>query len=258
MIDTGLILNFTAKPSISYLKAIDILIFGRSRNTNSKDILHEIINDEYGYFVALATNNIILVEGYLRDISEMHEYTQKIIDKAELIDPFIAIKKNPYRKTTEELYKVDYRILNIIHNKARMMYNKIAEKLNISAKTVKKRIKNMFDENLVEFSINFAPQLEGMIVSNFQIQINQESDSNFEYDEIIKKYDNYILYIQQFSNQPKKIMLTALVKSNIELSELYSKLQQHNFAEIEQFIIFFGEFSETWRDRLFQQKLNDL
>lgn len=258
MIDSGLIADFTAKPSNSYLKAINILIYGKSKDTNPKKIIQDIGSDEHGYFIGLATNNIILIEAYLRDISEMYDYTESIIDKAKLIDPFIGIKKISYNMTVGELYKTDFRILKTIYNNARMSYNEIAEKIRISTKTVKKRMDTMVEEYLVDFSINFAPHLEGMIISNFQIRIAQDKDSNLEFQRIAQKFDNFILYLQQFSNQPKHIMLTAMVRSNTELSELYSELQQQNFAEIEQFIIFQGEFRETWRDRLFQQKLKEL
>ncbi|WP_371804874.1 winged helix-turn-helix transcriptional regulator [Candidatus Lokiarchaeum ossiferum] len=258
MIDSGLIANFTAKPSNSYLKTINILIYGKFTVKNPKKMIKEIIRDEHVHFVGLATNNTVLVEAILRDTSEMHAYTEFVINTAKMFQPFIGIKKIPNKMTSGDLYKTDYRILNTIYNEARMSFKEISGKIGISTKTVKKRIQTMLDENLVDFSIDFAPHLEGMIISNFNIRINSERKSDQEYQKILQNFEENILYLQQFSNKPKNIMLTTIVKSNSELSELYSKLQDINYSEIEQLVIFHGEFNKTWRDRLFQKKLEEL
>jgi DNA-binding Lrp family transcriptional regulator len=254
MIDEGLIRAFTARPSLTALNGIEILIFGESQVRNLDSLANEIGKSEFTYFVGLAAGNIIYVSGYLRNISELHEYSSEIIKIGKLKESTTCIKQIPYRITEETLTSLDYEILKALRVDARRSVSDFADDVGVSAKTARKRLKKMKKYNLVEFSINFAPQA---ITSNFHIYLQNEKDYYTEYNRIERKYKDNILYLQQFSNIPNLIMMTALTSTNRESAKIHNQLQNEGFDRLEHNIFFNGYFFETWRDELYRKKLED-
>jgi len=253
MLDSGLILAFTAKPSLIALGGIEVLIFGRTTSQNLDKLSKRLGKHESVYFVGLAAGNWIYVGAYLRNIAELHEFTTFITKTADLTDSKTCIKKSPYRESSEELKSLDYEMLKALRLDARRSISDLADEIGVSAKTARKRIKKMEEYDLVEFSINFAPQ---MITSNFHIYLERNKDYHREYKRIEAKYDEFILYLQQFSNLPNLIMMTALTNTNQESAELHQQLQQEGFQTLEHHIFYNGYFFETWRDRLYNKMLN--
>jgi DNA-binding Lrp family transcriptional regulator len=252
MLDSGLILGFTAKPSLIALNGLEILIFGRSKAKNLDELSHKLGEDDRVYFVGLAAGNLIYIGGYLRNISELHDYTTFITQKAQLDELTTCIKKVPYRISPEKLTSLDYKILKGLKDDARRAVSDLAEEVRVSPKTTRKRIKKMIDYNLIDFSINFAPQ---MTTSNFHIYLSKKGDYNKKYKRIESKYSDYILYLQQFSNIPNFIMMTALTNTNQEAAKLHNSLQREGFEWLEHNILYNGYFFGTWRDELYRKTL---
>jgi hypothetical protein len=108
--------------------------------------------------------------------------------------------------------------------------------------------------NLVEFSINFAPQA---ITSHFHIYLDTEDYYHVEFKRLESKYSANLLYLQKFSNIPNLIMMTALTSTNEEAAKLHMQLQDEEFERLEHNIFFNGYFFETWRDKLYIEKLTN-
>jgi Lrp/AsnC family leucine-responsive transcriptional regulator len=258
MIDTGVIRAFTARPSLIGLKAINVLIFGQSKGKNLNEISKQLGNHESIFFVGNAGGNYLYIDGYLRNINELDEYTVSVSDIAVLEEFSTCIKALPFRINPEVLTKIDFQILRTLGSDAKRTIADLAKDLGITAKTIRKRVKRMREYNLVEFSINFAPQNEGTIVSQFHIYLDKNSDHDNEINNIKEQYNDNLLYLQRFTNIPNLLMLTALSKSNKEAADLYSRLQAESHENVEHHIIYNGFFFETWRDKLFQEKLFEI
>ena len=84
MIEAGVIRAFTAKPSLIGLKAVNVLVFGQSEGTNLNDISKELGSHESIYFVGNAGGNFLYIDGYLREISELNEYTALVSRNAKI------------------------------------------------------------------------------------------------------------------------------------------------------------------------------
>lgn len=257
MINEGLILSFTATPTISCLKGLELVIYGKSNENLNPIIIDRLGQDEHVFFVGLGTNNVILINIFLKNLEEMQEVVSKLIKIAKMSDALVAIKRIPSNFSQKTLSPADYKILKVIKNDARMSYTDISEKVEISAKTIKKRILEMEENNLVNFSINFAPNGEGMIISDFHLFLPIDVDYEEQTEIIAKKYDDQLLYLQRFSNIPNLIIFTAIVKSNAELNEIYLDLMKGNYQRVDQLIIFNGKFFNTWREQLFEENLHN-
>jgi hypothetical protein len=257
MIESEVIRAFTAKPSLNGIKATNVLIFGKSEGSNINDISSMLGEHENIFFVGNAGGNFLYIDGYLRDLSDLDEY-KDFVYKIGKINKFnTCIKELPYRINPEVLAKLDYQILRALRHDAKRTIADIAVDVGKSAKTIRKRVKRMIDYNLVDFSINFAPQTEGTIVSQFHIYLDENKDYDYEFKRIDEKYKENILYLQRFTNIPSLVMVTALTRSNMETANLYSSLQEENFETVEYHIIYNGFFFETWRDKLYKSMLSD-
>ncbi|TXT64185.1 MAG: hypothetical protein BAJALOKI1v1_600019 [Promethearchaeota archaeon] len=255
MINKHMIIAFTAKPSLLYLKGLNVLICGDSSNTDILNISKKLGQDEHIYFVGNASGNYLYIDGYLRDISELHQYTSTTSNVAQISEPLVAIRTVPYRIIEKPLKSLDFKILKSLRDNARKPISEIAEEVGISAKTAAKYIDRMMEYHLVEFSINFAPRTEGIIVSSFHIYLPPKDDFSIQYQKINQKYSDNILYLQIFSNIPNLIIITALTSSNEETANLYSRLQEEHFKKVEHHIMYYGHFFETWRDILYKKMI---
>ncbi|MBY9005270.1 MAG: winged helix-turn-helix transcriptional regulator [Candidatus Lokiarchaeota archaeon] len=245
LIDLGIIRAFTARPSLIALNGIEVLIYGKTIGKDTTLISQELGLNNNTYFVGVAGGNLLYIGGFLKNISELHECIISMSTIGKLENTLTLIKKYPYRINPEKLIDLDYKILEDISTDGRKTIKDIGDEIKISAKTVQKHINKMIEYDLVDFSINFAPQI---LTSQFHIYLERESDYNEELKRIEKKYENNILYLQQYSNIPNLIMMTALTKTNNEAAELYRQLQNEGFKELSHDIFYKGFFFKTWRD----------
>jgi len=256
MMNDGLIRAFTAKPSLVALNGIQILICGISKGQNLNTISKDLGEHDSIYFVGNAGGNYLYIDACLRNLSEMHEFTIFTSNTGKLENPTALVKKLPYRITPESLTLLDYKILKFLKEDARKSLTDLADEVGISTKTARKRIKRMIEYNLVDFSINFAPQAEGIIVSQFHLYLKDGIDYNSAFERINKDYVENILYLQQFNNVPNLLMVTALTKSNKETADLYDRFQNEPLKNLEYHIIYNGFFFETWREKLYRDMIN--
>ncbi len=245
MIDMGIIQAFTARPSLIAINGIEILIYGKSIGKDMTSISEELGLNNNTYFVGVAGGNFLYIGGYLGSIDELNEYIISISKMGKLEQSITLIKNYPKRIYPEKLIDLDYKILKTLNTDGRKPIKDIADEINISSKTIQKHIKKMIEDDLVDFSINFAPQT---LTSQFHIYLKRELDYNEEFKRIDSKYKNNILYLQQYSNIPPLIMMTALTKNNKEAADLYAQLQDEGFKELLHDIIYNGFFFKTWRD----------
>lgn len=245
LIDLGIIRAFTARPSLIALNGIEVLIYGKTIGKDTTLISKELGLNNNTYFVGVAGGNLLYIGGFLKNISELHEYIISMSKIGKLENTLTLIKKYPYRINPEKLIDLDYKILENISTDGRKTLRDIGDEIKISTKTIQRHMNKMIEYDLVEFSINFAPQI---LTSQFHIYLERESDYNEEFKRIEKKYENNILYLQQYSNVPNLIMMTALTKTNNEAAELYRQLQNEGFKELLHDIFYNGFFFETWRD----------
>ena len=245
LIDLGIIRAFTARPSLIALNGIEVLIYGKTIGKDTTLISKELGLNNNTYFVGVAGGNLLYIGGFLHNLEELHEYIISMSKIGKLENTLTLIKKYPYRINPEKLIDLDYKILENISTDGRKTLRDIGDEIKISTKTIQRHMNKMIEYDLVEFSINFAPQI---LTSQFHIYLERESDYNEEFKRIEKKYENNILYLQQYSNVPNLIMMTALTKTNNEAAELYRQLQNEGFKELLHDIFYNGFFFETWRD----------
>ena len=115
LVDDGTINAFIVRPTMISLKGLWIMASGAS-NAKSMDLVsQELGNHESINLVTIASGKYLYISAYLRDISELQEFTSFLTKTSQISDPSIEIIDIPYLTTPETLSSVDYKILKTLN-----------------------------------------------------------------------------------------------------------------------------------------------
>ncbi|MBD3404632.1 MAG: AsnC family transcriptional regulator [Candidatus Lokiarchaeota archaeon] len=258
LIATKVIRGFTTNLSISSLNTINAIIFGKSKNRDIEMLQELLSKDENTYWLAIAGGNELYIGGYLRELNEMDSYVEKIQDIAQLIEPTVGIVSHDSGQTgatsiKKELDKIDWRILQELHNDSRKSFADIAEELNVSAKTIRRRLEVLEENDQIQYSINWYPEASNDIISVFQIFLQASVDKQKVGLDIIKKYFPNTLFFWSFGNIPNSIIVLAWNETMRDLTHLRLGLEEFNeISSITTNIIYSGHVFDTWREGLLE------
>jgi DNA-binding Lrp family transcriptional regulator len=252
MTKVGLIRAFTAHPSLAYLGAVTTWIYGRSDAARPVDAHLRLKNDDRTYWVANSGGGYIYVGGYLRDVSELDDYVAFVKREGELSDPTVGIMPAAGMHPPKEgLRPLDYQILASLSRNSRKPASDVAAEVNASAKTVHRRLEWMMEKGLVDFGIDFYPDVSNDIIALFHV----ESGKGFDRQEVRKtmnvRFSHNILVDALFSNLPNLLVLfmwTNSMKQMEELREEVTKMEEVKSVEVN--VLQIGYMFETWRDHM--------
>jgi len=252
--DGGIINAYITRPSIIALKYLWVAIFGTS-NAKSMDIVSkELGQHESIRMVSIAGSKLLYIKAYLRNISELQEYTSHVSRVAHISEPTIGIVNVPYITTPEPLTSIDYKILKTLNRDARKPISDIADDVGISAKTVRKRLNRMIEHKLVTFTIQWSPMYENSYFTLFYLFLNEGTNLNSITQHLNTKYSKNIAYCLTFSNIPHLILLCTLTKTSKDTQRIQEELQTEGFKDIIPHIFFSVKWYDCWIDQLLRTK----
>ncbi len=254
LVDDEIINAFIARPSAIALKYLSVLIFGTSE-AKSMDLLskelgqHENIN-----FVGIAGAKHLTISAFLRDISELQELSIYVSKTAQISEPNVGIVSVPYITTPEPLTTIDYKILKSLNRDARKPVTDISEDVGLSAKTVRKRLTRMIENNLVDFIIDWSEKAANNLTTAFHVHLKEGTDINSTIQHIYEKYNQNVIACLSFSNIPNLIIMFTWTKSTQESHEIQKELQTEGFKDIITYIALSSDFYDCWIDQLLRTK----
>ena len=252
--DDGIINAYIARPSIIALKYLWVAIFGTS-NAKSMDLVSkELGQHENISMVSITGGKFLYIKAYLRDISELQEYSSYVSRVAHISDPSIGIVNVPYITTPEPLTSIDYKILKTLNRDARKPISDIADDIGISAKTVSKRLNRMIEHKLVLFTIQWTPMYENTYFTLFYLFLNEGTDLNSTIQHLNKKFSKNIAYCLTFSNIPHLILLCTLTRTSKDSQRIQEEMQTEKFKDIIPHIFLSINWYECWVDQLLRAK----
>ncbi|MFX0036652.1 MAG: winged helix-turn-helix transcriptional regulator, partial [Candidatus Hermodarchaeota archaeon] len=210
--DDGVITAYIARPSVIALKCLFVVVYGTSKAKVMglvRKILgqHENINE-----VAILGSKYFFISAYLRDISELQEFSSYVSKTAQISEPLIGILNVPYITIPETLINTDFKILKYLNRDARKPITDVADDTGLSSKTVRKRIDNMIKNKLVSFTIEWKPLSTQSFFSIFFIYLNEGTNMNNTFRQLSKKYSKNIAYMINYSNIPNFINMITWAK----------------------------------------------
>ncbi len=254
LIDNKTINAFIAQPSIIALKSIWVMTTGVS-NAKSMDLISkELGSHESIYFIAISSGKFLYIVAYLRDISEMQEFSSYVSKTSKIKDPTMAIINVQYITTPEVLSKLDYQILKVLNRESRKSISEIADLVGSSSKTVKKHLDYMVENQLARFTIEWTPKAANNFITIFHINLSEDTDKQTLLPYLYKKYVKNLAYCLTFSNLPNKLTMHTWAKNSMESQKIQEELQTENFEDIMPHIVLFGNYYDCWVDKLLRLK----
>ena len=253
LIDEGITNAFIARPSLLALKYLSVLIFGRSNAKSMTAVSKELGQHENIKFVGIAGGKFLYISTFLRNISELQDFSAYVSKTAQISEPTIAILNLPYMTTPEPLTTIDYKILKALNRDARKPITDVADDVGLSAKTVRKRLNRMIENKLASFTIEWMPQKNSFIIV-FHVTLKEGTDVNSTIQYINEKYSKNVAYCFSFSNIPNFITVNTWAKNADDSMKIQEELQTEGFKDIIPHIYLSAEWYDCWVDQLLRTK----
>jgi len=210
---------------------------------------HEGVN-----MVCIMAGKFLYIKVYVRNISDLQEYSSHLTKVAHMSEPNVGINNVPYITAPEPLTSIDYKILKTLNRDARKPITDIAENVGFSAKTVRKRLNYMIENNLAQFTIEWAPAHENTYLTLFYLYLNEAMNLDSMVQYLTKKFSQQMQYCFTYSNIPNLILLITTTKSSNETQKLQEELQTEGFKDVVPNVFFSIKWYECWVDELLKIK----
>jgi len=247
----GIIRRFTVHPSLVSLGAISVWVYGRSEAALPSDAHLRLKADDHTYWVANSGGGYLYVGGYLRSISELDGYVDFVKREGELSNPTVGIIPSPGPPSKESLRPTDYQILTSLREDSRKPATDVAAEINASAKTVHRRLEWMMEKGLVDFTIDWYPDVSNDIVGLCHVEVAKRSGRMQALEELRKQFAENILVEIMFSNLPNLIVLFLWTNSMKQMEELRGRVAKaEGVGSVMLNVLQIGYMFDTWRDEI--------
>ncbi len=254
LVEDGIIDGYIARPNITTLKYLWVLIFGTSNARSIDAVKKELGQHESIKAIAMAGGKFLYISAYLRNISELQEFSSYISETAHISEPTIGIINMPYITTPERLTTIDYKILRSLNKNSRKSITDVTDDTGLSAKTVRKRLDRMIENKLAEFTIELRLLAKDCFVTIFHLFLNEGTNMNSTLQHINEKYSLKFSHCLSYSNIPNFITLHTWAKTPQDSQKIHKELQTEGFKDIIPHIFLSVKYYDCWLDQLLRTK----
>ncbi|MBA7636128.1 hypothetical protein ES703_43743 [subsurface metagenome] len=252
LVDDEVIEAFTARPSAIALNYLSVIIHGTSKAKSMDLLSKELGQHESIKFIAITGGKFLYIGGYLRDLSELQDFSVYVSKTAQMNEPTIGIINIPYITPPESLTSIDYKILKSLNKDSRMPITDIADDVGLSAKTVRKRLDRMIKNNLILFTLELSVMKVFSTGFNLYLKEGTNIASTMQY--LYEKYSKNISYCYSCSNIPNYIAMHTWTKNAQGSQKIQEELQTEGFQDVIPHIFLTSKFYDCWIDQLLRTK----
>jgi len=259
LIELKIIQEFTAKIKPYAVNAIYSFNFGKSESQDLNLVTSNLAEHEDTSHIMVSSRNFIYVGAMLRNIHELDDYTSFFSKTANITSPFIGLLHKVYSispipyifpKSGLNIDKLDKAIIRSMHHDSRKPISEIADEVNSTPSTVRRRLDRMIKEGQIELSINFNPISSNDIFTLFQVYLKPSVNKDELAKKLIEKYRPNIFFIWIFSNLPNLLVCWVWVNNMKELNDIMQNLKKERVESVISDIIYSGTFLDTWKEKL--------
>jgi len=254
LINQGIIRKFTTTISLPALGAVAVLLYGISE-AESLGKLHEKLGKHGSiYWLTLGGGNFVILGAYLRSMLELESLTDYVKKEVLMPNPTVGIFSATQSKADTNLEKVlhslDRQIIYALSNDSRKPIADIAEEVEVTAKTVRRRLNTMISKGLIEFSMHWYPDTSNDIFSTMHLRLKPDANRD-AVARVLKSYYPNLLFYYQFINIPNELLCFLWTNTMKELKEIQQHLVSEEIvASIVPNILYTGYIFDTWRNEL--------
>jgi DNA-binding Lrp family transcriptional regulator len=253
MVDEKIIRAFTARISLSALGAMTVIMLGQTEASSIEAVRDKLGANRSIYWLALAGGDQMVVGAYLHNLTELNGHINFVKSTCEMRSYFLGIMQSfgPDLAEDNQLYPLDYKIIYALHRNSRKTMGQVAEELEISAKTVRRRLDRLEAKWLTELSLEWYPDASNDIMTMFQIELKEGTDAIKAGSGLVSRYEPNVLFYIPFQNHPELILSFTWTPTMKELKDLKERLAKEPFVKRSvPNIIYSGFIFDTWRDDL--------
>ncbi|MCK5559807.1 MAG: AsnC family transcriptional regulator, partial [Thermoplasmata archaeon] len=244
--------RFTTTLNPAIFDSLQVLIFGRAGVKAIDETVKQLGSSDFTARIVIAGGNDLYITGYLDDLAELEDYTQFVKTCAKMPEAVIGIV-NPLDNEQPEplsLTQTDFRIVQSLRHDSRRSYSDLANELEISVKTVKRRLDKMLLNNNVLMSIDFMPESTGDIIAIFDTRLKEGVDVKEAYPLIINKYSSNLIAATAFTNIPDLLICAVWAPTMKDVRKLHDALLQEAPVEsVVHNISYTTHVYYTWMDK---------
>ncbi|MFX1326600.1 MAG: winged helix-turn-helix transcriptional regulator [Promethearchaeota archaeon] len=264
LVELRTIEKFTAKLKPYAINAIYAFIFGQSNAQDMDRVISELGEHKNTWQIILSSRNYMYIGSMLENIHQLEDYSSFVSQITEIQSPKIGLLSGvfysvpiPYiipQSRSMNYDNLDLEIIRSLKNDSRKSISEIAEDVNSTPNTVRRRLTRLIKEGIIELSINFNPQASEDIFALFQITISPTVEKNDLAKYLNEKYNPNIFYCWTFSSLPNIIICWVWSNNMKKLNELIEKIKQENIDSLIYDIMHKVLYFDTWKEKLLYQK----
>lgn len=257
-----IILGTTVTLSTQYLEAVPVTIYGRSTGGTKAEITRGFESNDRISGVLFGSGGVLTINVLLRRISELNEVLNDVMETARMPYPWAGIEIirenviDPATMATEPLSSLDRRIIFSLARDGRKPSTEVAKELNVTAATVKRRLRRMTDIGALEFTTMLHPGFSGDVISIFQVELEEGTERSATISRLRRRLGPIAEYYRTFSNAPERITFVTWNSTLRDLELLIEQVQSEpGIKRAMPDIMYTGWYHPTWRDKMVLSKL---
>lgn len=257
LIDSGIIGGFHTNLGDGAIdKSFRIMIHGESRFDDLDGVIEEISQDENTFKIVSTSDDYLYIHGILPDISDMSDYVEYIpevagIDKPEVFLP--SVHKTSSHNNLE-LKRTDYEIIYSLYEDSRKSLSQVADELNVSTKTVRRRIDMMEDNGAIDYNIRWYPIFSDDFIGLLHGKV-LDGKRDQRLFEIKNNHFPNVFEVEKASNHPDKVLIKIWASTLDKLQNIRSELRSKEyFGSVKTRLFYDVEYFITWKDELLKEK----
>ncbi|HSV42421.1 MAG TPA: AsnC family transcriptional regulator [Methanomassiliicoccales archaeon] len=255
--DEGVLSGYRTNLSLTLLNPVVLYVMGTAGAQDVTETIKRLSQDERTYIVLESDRHYLTIGALLRDIKEMEEYVDFVRRITDMTAPTLGLAnitrtvEGEVRLGSEddiELTSMDYRIVHNLYGDARKPVEKVAEELNLSPATVRRRLDRMIDLGAVEFSIDWRPSASSSTVAQLLIDLKPGANKQTLAGHFLQHYSDRLVAFITFSNLPDFIFCVAWSKNMRELTTLLDRVADEDQVDrVRSNIVQREHLFPTWR-----------
>jgi DNA-binding Lrp family transcriptional regulator len=260
LIDIRTIEKFTARLKPYAINAIYTFIFGQSTAQDMDNAIIELGRHDNTWQIALSSRNYVYIGSMLENIHQLDNYASFVSEAIKIQSPKMGLLSGvqytapiPYivpKSRSMNYDQLDLEIIRSLHNDSRKPISEVADEVKSTSNTVRRRLKRMIEEGIIELSINFNPEASSDIFATFQISLKPSIDKNEVAKLLNEKFHPNLFYCWTFSNLPNIILCWVWANNMKELTELVEKIKKENIDSIIFDIMSKVYYFDTWKEKI--------
>ncbi|MFX1380234.1 MAG: winged helix-turn-helix transcriptional regulator [Promethearchaeota archaeon] len=256
LVDLGVIMKFTTNLNfLMFQKSVCYTLVDVKQGVDQQELIERIgkLDEVTGGAISLQ-NKMQIIHTYSDDY-QFKKNLEKLMqfEEIENTENFILLIPPSLNFKSERLTKIDWKIINSIKDNCRKTDVEIATELEISSKTVKRRLNYLRENNIIIFMIDLdtsaADFLSYLLIVKFQ-KIATES-----LNKVMKTVKDYF-YMWRVANQ-EAFIFTVFIDKLREIDEQVKEIENIQYVkEVIGFVPTKMFYFESWIDDLIKKNLN--